>query len=164
MNDIPELASVVELLPDLIEESQIITACTEVYDPTVGRLMDVGSASILQDAALDNQTGTVMEAGVRTLIYVTGAVGSEIGIAKVVDSCYAIEGDEDEEGEGNQQEETGRGVRLIVPELNLQQGPGAGVAYKCTGMVKQICTAKCYSDDGERYRREYSCVGRRSNS
>ena len=159
MNDIPELASVVELLPDLIEESHIITACTEVYDPTVGRLMDVGSASILPDAASDNQTGIVMEAGVKTLTYLTGAMGSGIGIAKVVDSCYAIEGEEGEGEEGHQQEGFGKGVRLIAPGLTLPQRPGAGVAYKRMGMVKQICTAKSYLDDGERHRREYLCAG-----
>lgn len=157
MSDIPEIASVVEFLPHLIEESQIITACTEVYDPTVGRLMDVGSASILQDTALGNKTGTIMEAGVKTLTYVTGAAGSEIGVAKIVDSSYAIEGDEDEEeGEGHQQGDVGKGVRLVAPGLSLPQEPGAGVAYKRMGMVKQICTAKSYSS-GETHRREYLC-------
>lgn len=160
MNDIPELASVVELLPDLIEESHIITACTEVYDPTVGRLMDVGSASILQDATSDNQTGIVMmEAGVKTLTYITGAMGSGIGVAKVVDSCYTIEGEQGEEEEGHQQEEFGKGVRLIAPGLLSPQRPGAGVAYKRMGIVKQICTAKNDRDDGERHRREYLCAG-----
>ncbi|KAF8469012.1 RNA polymerase I-specific transcription initiation factor RRN6-like protein [Kalaharituber pfeilii] len=122
MQDVPEVAPGLDFLPDLIEESQIITANTEINDPSVGKLLAVGSAI---------RTGSNGDSGetVQTITYATGAVGSEIGIGKVVDERFEFEGQ--------------KGVSLTAPALETSEKS----AYKFASQVRQICTARRYSEE-----------------
>jgi len=123
MHDIPELAPALNILPDLIEESHIITASTEVNDPTMGRQMDVGSAAIVGGAA----------GMVKTLAYATGVAGSEVGLAGIVDEEFTFQDDE-ERGE----------LRLVAPglDVDMQRDRQREAAYSVVGEVRQVCTAK----------------------
>lgn len=134
MHDVPELAPALDLVPDIIEESHIITASSEVNDPTVGRLMDVGSATIADHGGGGGQDGIV-----QSLTYATGITGSEIGIARIVDEKYTFQ---DEEGQERQ------GVQLTAPGLG-DAYPG----YRFVGQVRQICTARQHGSE-KRYRRK----------
>ncbi|KAF8418512.1 RNA polymerase I-specific transcription-initiation factor-domain-containing protein [Tirmania nivea] len=129
MHDIPELAPALDILPDFIEESHIITASTEVNDPTVGRLMDVGSAALADDG--DGQEGAV-----RTLIYATGQAGSEVGIGRIIEEEFKIRGEDGRE--------RGEGVKLIAPGLDADrlEDKKREAPYRVVGKVRQVCTAK----------------------
>jgi len=128
MHDIPELAPALEILPDFIEESHIITASTEVNDPTVGKLMDVGIAAIVGDDA----------AIVRTLVYATGPAGGEVGVGRIVDEEFKFR---DGDGDGREREE---GVKLIAPGLDVDRHGDRQreAAYRVVEKVRQVYTAK----------------------
>ena len=126
MHDIPELAPALDILPDFIEESHIITASTEVNDPTVGRLMDVGSATLADGG--DGQVGAV-----RTFIYATGATGSEVGMGRIIDEESKVRDEDGREREG---------VRLVAPGLDVDRDRQREVVYRAVGKVRQVSTAK----------------------
>ena len=123
MHDIPELAPALDILPDFIEESHIITASTEVNDPTVGRLLDVGSAAIVDDDA-----GVV-----KTLIYATGPAGGEVGVEEIVDEEFKFQGGD-----------RGVGVKLIAPGLDVARcgDRQREAAYRVAEGVRQVHAAK----------------------
>ncbi|KAF8458886.1 RNA polymerase I-specific transcription-initiation factor-domain-containing protein [Terfezia claveryi] len=124
MHDIPELAPALDILPDFIEESHIITASTEVNDPSVGRLMDVGSAAIVGDDA----------GAVRTLIYAMGPAGGEVGVGRIIDEGFKFPDGDWKEREGE--------VNLIAPGLDDRHGDRQRGEYRVVGKVRQVRTAK----------------------
>ncbi|RPB28539.1 hypothetical protein L211DRAFT_392570 [Terfezia boudieri ATCC MYA-4762] len=124
MHDIPELAPALDILPDFIEESHIITASTEVNDPSVGRLMDVGSAAIVGDDA----------GAMRTLIYAMGSAGGEVGVGRIIDEVFKFRDGDWKEREGE--------VNLIAPGLDDRHGDRQQGEYRVVGKVRQIHTAK----------------------
>ncbi|KAG0125672.1 RNA polymerase I-specific transcription initiation factor RRN6-like protein [Tuber indicum] len=123
--DAPEMGPAVDILGDLLEESQLVSSYTELADTSIGKLLDFGKAT---DA--DNKRTRMLD----TTAFAMGSVGDELGIAGVAGKIVD-DGDPSTKG------------KIVVPKVLVGPGEAGCIAHKFWSPIRQVIFAGGADDE-----------------
>ncbi|KAG0643191.1 RNA polymerase I-specific transcription initiation factor RRN6-like protein [Tuber brumale] len=123
--DAPEMGPAVDILGDLLEESQLVSSHVELSDTSIGKLLDFGKAT---DA--DNKRTRMLD----TTAFAMGGVGDELGIAGVAGKIVD-DGDPSTKG------------KIVVPRVLVGPGEAGCIAHKFWSPIRQVIFAGGVDDE-----------------
>jgi len=115
----------VDILGDLLEESQLVSSHAELTDTSIGKLLDFGKAM-----DVENKRTRMLD----TAAFAMGAVGDELGVAGVAGK---IVDDGDTRTKG----------KVVIPRILVGPGEEGCIAHKFWSPIRQIIFAGGADDE-----------------
>jgi len=115
----------VDILGDLLEESQLVSSHAELTDTSIGKLLDFGKAT---DA--ENKRTRMVD----TAAFAMGAVGDELGVAGVAGKIV-------DDGDTSTKRKT------VIPRILVGPGEEGCIAHKFWSPIRQIIFAGGADDE-----------------